>query len=97
MTTRRKIALVLYVLVGLFTLYFGLTYFLRNQPRPTAVSERCDDKGEAVHDRRKSGGAPAEFRFEGDEVDIRRDAATGDVVLSKPMASWKSISTGCER
>ena len=32
---------------------------------------------------------PAEFRFEGDEVDIRRDAMTGDVVLSKPMASWE--------
>jgi antitoxin VapB len=31
---------------------------------------------------------PAEFRFEGDEVDIRRDSATGDVVLSKPIASW---------
>jgi antitoxin VapB len=25
---------------------------------------------------------PAEFRFEGDEVYIRRDAVTGDVVLS---------------
>jgi antitoxin VapB len=32
---------------------------------------------------------PAEFRFEGDEVDVRRDAATGDVVLSKPMSSWE--------
>ena len=31
---------------------------------------------------------PAEFRFEGDEVDIRRDPITGDVVLSKPLASW---------
>ena len=31
---------------------------------------------------------PAEFRFEGDEVDIRRDLITGDVVLSKPIASW---------
>ena len=31
---------------------------------------------------------PAKFRFEGDEVDIRRDAVTGDVVLSKPIASW---------
>jgi antitoxin VapB len=31
---------------------------------------------------------PAEFRFEGAEVDIRRDPATGNVVLSKPMASW---------
>ncbi|WEX10168.1 AbrB/MazE/SpoVT family DNA-binding domain-containing protein [Chelativorans sp. AA-79] len=34
---------------------------------------------------------PAEFRFEGDEVEIRRDPATGDVVLSpKPQrtGSW---------
>ena len=26
---------------------------------------------------------PAEFRFEGDEVFVRRDEATGDVILSK--------------
>ena len=31
---------------------------------------------------------PAEFQFEGDEVDIRRDSVTGDVVLSKLIASW---------
>jgi antitoxin VapB len=31
---------------------------------------------------------PVEFRFEGDEVEIRRDPVTGDVVLSKPVASW---------
>ena len=34
---------------------------------------------------------PAEFRFEGTEVDIRRDPATGDVILSqpqKPVGSW---------
>ena len=31
---------------------------------------------------------PAEFRFEGDEVEIRRDSVTGEVVLSKPVASW---------
>lgn len=31
---------------------------------------------------------PAEFRFEGNEVEIRRDPVTGDVVLSKPVASW---------
>ena len=30
---------------------------------------------------------PAEFRFEGDEVEIRRDSVTGDVVLSKPIVS----------
>ena len=32
---------------------------------------------------------PAEFRFEGNEVEIRRDPVTGDVVLSKPVASWR--------
>ena len=31
---------------------------------------------------------PAEFRFDGDEVDVRRDAVTGDVILSKPRTSW---------
>ena len=34
---------------------------------------------------------PAEFRFEGTEVDIRRDPVTGDVILSqKPQrtGSW---------
>jgi len=31
---------------------------------------------------------PAEFRFEGSEVDIRRDPVTSEVVLSKPMKSW---------
>jgi antitoxin VapB len=31
---------------------------------------------------------PAEFRFEGSEVDIRRDPVTGEVVLSKPTRSW---------
>jgi antitoxin VapB len=31
---------------------------------------------------------PAEFRFEGSEVDIRRDPVTGEVVLSKPTTSW---------
>jgi antitoxin VapB len=31
---------------------------------------------------------PVEFRFEGSEVDIRRDPVTGEVVLSKPTRSW---------
>lgn len=37
---------------------------------------------------------PAEFRFEGKEVNIRRDPATGDVVLSprrKPEKSWRDF------
>ena len=31
---------------------------------------------------------PAEFRFDCEEVDVRRDTVTGDVVLSKPRAIW---------
>ena len=31
---------------------------------------------------------PAEYRFEGDTVNVRRDALTGDVVISKPHQSW---------
>ncbi len=31
---------------------------------------------------------PMEYRFEGSEVYIRRDPATGDVVLSRRPASW---------
>ena len=31
---------------------------------------------------------PAEYRFEGTVVYIRRDPHTGDVVLSKPVGSW---------
>lgn len=31
---------------------------------------------------------PAEFRFEGEDVDVRRDPISGDVILSKPRGSW---------
>jgi antitoxin VapB len=31
---------------------------------------------------------PAEFRFEGEEVFIRKDEKTGDVILSRRPASW---------
>jgi antitoxin VapB len=31
---------------------------------------------------------PAEFRFAGDTVNVRRDPLTGDVIMSKPHASW---------
>ena len=31
---------------------------------------------------------PAEFRFDCEEVDVRPDTVTGDVVLSKPRAIW---------
>jgi antitoxin VapB len=34
---------------------------------------------------------PAEFRFEGSEVFIRQDDATGDVVLSRRPESWDNF------
>jgi len=34
---------------------------------------------------------PAEFRFEGDEVFIRQDQATGDLILSRRPESWQSF------
>jgi antitoxin VapB len=34
---------------------------------------------------------PREYRFEGTEVYIRRDSATGDVVLSRRPYSWDGL------
>ena len=34
---------------------------------------------------------PAEYRFEGAEVYVRRDPATGDVVLSRRPNSWEDF------
>jgi antitoxin VapB len=34
---------------------------------------------------------PAEFRFEGSEVYVRRDPATGDVILSRRPESWEGL------
>ena len=35
---------------------------------------------------------PMEFRFESDEVYIRRDESTGDVILStRPASNWRSF------
>jgi antitoxin VapB len=34
---------------------------------------------------------PSEFRFEGKEVFVRQDPATGDVILSRRPDSWESF------
>lgn len=34
---------------------------------------------------------PAEYRFEGSEVYIRRDSETGDVILSRRPESWQDF------
>ena len=42
------------------------------------------DSGQAVE-------LPAEFRFEGKEVFVRRDPKTGDVILSRKPDSWDGL------
>ena len=35
---------------------------------------------------------PAEFRFDGDQVYVRRDRGTGDVILSnRPHSTWREF------
>ncbi len=34
---------------------------------------------------------PAEYRFPGSEVYVRRDAATGDIILSRRPDSWQDF------
>jgi antitoxin VapB len=34
---------------------------------------------------------PAEYRFEGSEVFVRRDSSTGDIILSRRPDSWKDF------
>jgi antitoxin VapB len=34
---------------------------------------------------------PAEYRFEGSEVYIRRDEGTGDIVISRRPSSWQDF------
>jgi len=34
---------------------------------------------------------PSEYRFKGSEVYVRRDPATGDVILSRRPESWKDF------
>ena len=34
---------------------------------------------------------PSDYRFEGSEVYVRRDAATGDVILSRRPESWEDF------
>ncbi|MBZ5719503.1 MAG: type II toxin-antitoxin system VapB family antitoxin [Acidobacteriia bacterium] len=34
---------------------------------------------------------PAEYRFEGSEVYVRRDPETGDIILSRRPESWKDF------
>jgi antitoxin VapB len=41
--------------------------------------------------RSQAARLPSEYRFEGNEVYVRRDSATGDVILSRRPESWKDF------
>jgi len=40
---------------------------------------------------------PAEYRFEGSEVYIRRDAKSGDVIISRRPESWQEFFEMADR
>ncbi len=44
-----------------------------------------------INDNNQAVRLPAQYRFEGNEVYIRRDAATGDVILSRRPDSWSGF------
>ena len=39
---------------------------------------------------------PAEFRFSGEEVYVRRDPQTGDLILSQAPGSWDELFTALD-
>jgi antitoxin VapB len=57
-------------------------------PRPAVKTAKLFKNG-----RSQAVRLPKEFRFEGTEVEVRRDAATGNVVLlqlaAQPAKSWQ--------
>jgi antitoxin VapB len=63
-------------------------------PKPQPASATAPKTAKLfMNGRSQAVRLPKEFRFEGDEVTIRRDPATGELVLSSnaesPKASWE--------
>ena len=57
----------------------------KRKAEPVEASVFMNGKSQAVR-------IPAEYRFRGNRVFVRRDAATGDLVLSeKPPLSWEGF------
>ncbi len=55
--------------------------YIRIYTMPTTAKLFLNGRSQAVR-------LPAEFRFEGSEVYVRRDPVTGDVILSRRPESW---------
>ena len=64
-------------------IYYGIYHFVEAAMARTAKLFR-NGRSQAVR-------LPAEFRFQGSEVYIRQDPATGDVILSRRPESWEEF------
>jgi antitoxin VapB len=60
-----------------------MVYIIGEDSMPTAKLFR-NGRSQAVR-------LPVDFRFAGTEVYVRRDAATGDVILSRRPESWQDF------
>ncbi len=59
----------------------------------TTPAVRAEGHSQDIHNRPQSVvRLPAEFRFEGREVFVRRDPRTGVVVLSRKPDSWDGLT-----
>ncbi len=63
-------------------IYHGI--YPRRCPLPRTAKLFRNGRSQAVR-------LPVEYRFEGSEVYIRRDPATGDVILSRRPESWQDF------
>lgn len=64
-------------------IYSGI-YHYPEQALPPTAKLFSNGRSQAVR-------LPAAYRFEGDEVFIRRDPQTGDVILSSKPADWRGF------
>ncbi len=65
-------------------LYHGLYHIDAEDPMPRTAKLFRNGRSQAVR-------LPSEYRFQGSEVFIRRDTATGDVVLSRRPDAWEDL------
>jgi antitoxin VapB len=60
-------------------------------PRDTAFNNMARTAKLFRNGRSQAVRLPADYRFEGSEVYVRRDPTTGDVILSRRPESWEDF------
>jgi len=58
--------------------------YIKEEEMPTTAKLFRNGRSQVVR-------LPAEYHFEGSEVYVRRDPATGDVILSRRPESWQDF------